>query len=125
MSDRYELSDRAASTIASCILQNLGKVDEEGRLLVIDKSKVRREKRKFEIIYHHKFLIQRYWEYILMNEKITHIIKKKMKTKYIEGRKKDHISLVQYPGGQYMGHLTPESGIRSDIVKSILCHLES
>lgn len=85
MIDRCELSDRAASTIASYILQDLSKVDEGGCLLVINKSKVRREKKKFEIIYQHKFLIQRYWEYILMNEKITHIIKKKIKTKYIEG----------------------------------------
>jgi len=40
-------------------------------------------------------------------------------------KKEEHISLVQEPGGEYMGYLTPKSGTGSKKAKSILCYLES
>ncbi|GBM81935.1 hypothetical protein AVEN_4089-1 [Araneus ventricosus] len=39
-------------------------------------------------------------------------------------RKEEHIRLIREPGGQYVGHVTPASGICSDIAKCNLKYLE-
>ncbi|GBO17713.1 hypothetical protein AVEN_142841-1 [Araneus ventricosus] len=39
-------------------------------------------------------------------------------------RKEEHISVIHEPGGQYIGHITPASGIGSDIAKWSLKYLE-
>ncbi|KAF2896963.1 hypothetical protein ILUMI_09212 [Ignelater luminosus] len=46
ISDRFGVSDRATAAIASSVIQNLGMITEEDMSLVIDKSKIRREKQK-------------------------------------------------------------------------------
>jgi hypothetical protein len=42
---------------------------------------------------------------------------------YRKSNKEKHVSLVQEPGGQYMGRLTLKSGNGSEIAKSIMCYL--
>lgn len=44
---------------------------------------------------------------------------------YRKLKKEEHISLVQEPGGQYMGHLIPKSGKGSEIAKIIMCYLDN
>lgn len=40
-------------------------------------------------------------------------------------KKEEHISLVQEPGGKYLGHLTPPRATGSEIANSIFCYLEN
>ena len=37
--------------------------------------------------------------------------------------KEEHISLIQEPGSNYIGHVSPQSGKASDISSSIISHL--
>ena len=46
VSDRFGVSDRATAAIASSVLHDLGMISEKDSSLVIDKSKIRREKQK-------------------------------------------------------------------------------
>ena len=46
ISNRCEVSKRATAVIALCVLQDAGMINEEDVSLVIDKSKIRREKHK-------------------------------------------------------------------------------
>ena len=46
VSDRFGVSDRATAAIASSVLHDLGMICEKDSSLVIDKSKIRREKQK-------------------------------------------------------------------------------
>lgn len=43
---------------------------------------------------------------------------------YRKLKKEEHISLVEEPGEQYMGHLTPKSETGSEIDKRISCYME-
>ena len=40
LNDRYGKSERAAAAIASCVLQDVGMINEGDMSLVIDKSKI-------------------------------------------------------------------------------------
>lgn len=46
ISDRFGVSDSATAAIASSVLHDLGMISEKDSSLVIDKSKIRREKQK-------------------------------------------------------------------------------
>ena len=44
--DRFSMSDRAGAFIASAVLKNFGIIDGQNKELIIDRSKVRREREK-------------------------------------------------------------------------------
>ncbi|GBN92525.1 hypothetical protein AVEN_90460-1 [Araneus ventricosus] len=46
VSDRFDVSNRATAVIAFSVLYDLGMISEKDTSLVIDKSKIRREKQK-------------------------------------------------------------------------------
>ena len=48
LNDRYGKSERAAAAIASCVLQDVGMINEKDMSLVIDKNQIRREKHKIQ-----------------------------------------------------------------------------
>ena len=48
ISDRHGTSEREIAVIASCVLQDVGMINEGYMSLVIDKSKLRREKHSFQ-----------------------------------------------------------------------------
>ena len=47
MCERYQISDRAAAAIGSATLKDFGVVTEYDASLVIDRSKLRRERQKY------------------------------------------------------------------------------
>ena len=47
MCERYQISDRAAATIGSATLKDYGVVTDYDASLVIDRSKLRRERKKY------------------------------------------------------------------------------
>ncbi|GBL87561.1 hypothetical protein AVEN_165169-1 [Araneus ventricosus] len=101
-------------------------ISEKDKSLVIDKSKIRREKQKT------RQAIGQIMDRLIVTKGIyfdgrkdNTIFQEKIGTKiYRRIRKEEHISVIREPGGQYIGHVTPASGIGSDIAKCILKYLE-
>lgn len=124
--DRHAVSDRAASALASALLDDLGIVTETETKNVIDRSKVRRERiRNREILQE--------CQDIEINGLFFDGRKDKSLTikKGTDGRfrkvtvKEEHISLIEEPGSHYLGHITPASGSSRSIVDSILSYTDS
>ena len=71
MCERYQLSDRAGAAIATSALQDMGIVTNEDKSLVIDPSKLRRERDAEKKFVKKKFLIlNMYLDCTLMAEKM-------------------------------------------------------
>ncbi|GBO28230.1 hypothetical protein AVEN_152670-1 [Araneus ventricosus] len=126
VSDRFDVSNRATAVIASSVLYDLGMISEKDTSLVIDKSKIKREKQKT------RQSIGQIMNRLIVTKGIyfdgrrdNTIFQEKIGTKiYRRIRKEEHISVIREPGGQYVGHVTLASGIGSDIAKCILKYLE-
>lgn len=126
MSDRYGISDRATAAIASSVLQDLGLINEVDLSLVIDKSKIRREKHKVrESLQTKDNSVEIYGVYFDGRKDNTYFQERIDNKMYRRQKKEEHISLVQEPGGKYIGHLTPRGGTGSEIATAIWCFLES
>ncbi|GBM34940.1 hypothetical protein AVEN_41479-1 [Araneus ventricosus] len=126
VSDRFGVSDRAAAVIASSVLHDLGMSSEKDTSLVIDESKIRREKQKT------RQAIGQIMDQLIVTKGIyfdgrkeNTIFQEKVGTKiYRRIRKEEHIIVIPEPGAQCVGHVTPASGTGSDIAKCILKNLE-
>jgi len=122
LSDKTGVSDRAAATLASAMLEGVGLVTEENSDLVIDRHKIRRARKRVRCE--------------LQNEMKVSV---PFKSVYFDGRKDDtrvtlgagsrttmktvkeeHVSLLQEPGSKYIGHVSPATGSAKSITSSIL-----
>ena len=107
--DRFGVSDRCAATLVSATLQDVGLVSEENMTMVVDRSKVRRERSKVRCRLQMKCSSQLCGLYFDgRKDKTRQQIKKGTKF-YSKTVSEEHICLVQEPGSVYMGHLTPQS----------------
>ena len=123
--DRWNLSDRAAGAIASALLTDLGLITPGDSKMIIDPSKVRREREKVR----HK----------LQNE-----IKPKFSGLYFDGRrddtktsieidgkhyprtqKEEHYVLISEPDNHYLGHVAPRNGTSEAITSSIMTYFSN
>ena len=124
--DRYGVSDRAAASLATAVLIDLGIVSKEDQSFVIDKNKVHRERVKLR-----KFLqtnVQKSCESItgiyFDGKRDNTLIKVSKNDKwYGDTTVEDHYVLVAEPGGHYLTHVTTTSGRSTDIATSILTAL--
>ena len=122
--DRYGLSDRATATICTALLCDIGLVNETDQTMIIDKNKIRRERNAFR-----NKLINDSQQPNDTDEPITAI--------YFDGRKdqtlvhledakglkhikEEHYVLVEQPHGEYLTHLTLQSGSAAAISNAIL-----
>lgn len=122
---RTKTSSRNAAILASSLMEDIGQVTTDKIENVIDPSKVRREKRKLSTS--------------LLNQTDANIKDKEIKGLYFDGRqdqtlilekkndtfkrvvkKEEHIVIVEEPGSQYLGHVTPKSGKGDSIQKAII-----
>ncbi|KAK0066937.1 hypothetical protein Bpfe_003672 [Biomphalaria pfeifferi] len=122
--DRYGVSDRAATGIASAVFQDVGILHERDVSKVIDRSKVRRERCK-----------KRGTLCASVSNTITGL--------YFDGRKdstmtlikecdgkfhrklitEEHISIISEPGSIYFGHITPTAGSSKVIAAELIAYL--
>jgi hypothetical protein len=118
--DRYGVSDRAGAAIATSVLQDFGIVTPEDNVSVIDRNKLRRERKR------KRTEINKIPNKLQMQG--LYFDGRKDKTIYTEeiGQKyhrrtivQEHISLVQEPESTYIGHITPTSGSAKGIEKGI------
>ena len=112
--DRTGVSIRNAAIIANAVLQDAGLITSKNTSLVIDKSKICREREKY-----HQTL-----------EDSTHSSDVPLSV-YFDGRKdkngknyrqeirEEHVVLIKEPGGVYLTHVTPKSGTAKDLFTAI------
>ena len=125
--DRTGVSDRAASFIASSVLEDVGSIQKEDFNSVIDRNKIRRARKRVRSEHQ-------------QNDKITLLLQ----GIYFDGRKdktmaqeeidnvkhkrtviEEHVVLVQEPESHYVGHFTSASGSATAITSGIFNFLET
>src|SRR6218665_4038088 len=124
-----QVSDRSAAVLATSVLHDLGLVSPIDRSKVIDRSKIRRERRK-----NHK-------ELQLNGDQFDH---SGIEVIFFDGQKdqtltqvlgvdnkyhrkpltEEHISIVAEQGSSYFSHTTPQSGSSKDITESLVASLK-
>lgn len=125
--DRTGISDRSAAFIVNAALVDLNVISKENVNKVIDRSKIRRERKK------------------VRHDLQSVIASKPLRAIYFDGRKdktlvissttdntshrktitEEHISILSEPDSEYIGHLSIDDGKATTIEKSIVDFLES
>src|SRR6218665_545329 len=124
-----QVSDRSAAVLATSVLHDLGLESPIDRSKVIDRSKIRRERRKNRK------------ELQLNGDQFDHY---GIEGIFFDGRKdqtltqvlgvdnkyhrktltEEHISIVSEPGSSYVSHTTLQSGSSKDITESLVASLK-
>lgn len=119
--DRTGVSPRFAAILANALFQDLGLITAEDISMVIDKSKIARERallnkvhleKKFDN-YAHSAL------YFDGRKKKTLIQEKKGETFHRKEIVQEQIVVLQEPGEKFLGHLTPKSGTGLSVANSL------
>jgi len=122
--DRHGLSDRSAAAIASAVLEDFGLVTADNFSNVIDKSKIRRERKKTrsELCAQQKLKTLRCLSFDGRKDKT--LINIKEGTKYYRRTiTEEHVSLIEEPESRYLGHISPSTGSAIEIKRSIMNYL--
>lgn len=125
--DRTGVSDRAASFIASSLLEDVGSIREDDVSSVIDRNKIRRARKRVRSEHQQDDKITLPLQGIFFDGRKD----KTMTQEEIDNVKhrrtvvEEHIVLVQEPESQYMGHFTPASGSATAITSGIINFLET
>ena len=126
---RWGVSPKAGASIANAALIDAGVVTKEDQMKIIDKSKLKRQMEKYQNE--------------LREKEMKELQEHQPEGIYFDGKKDDTLTLeqdergvykvIQYnmehytlgiePGGQYLGHLEPDSGKAVDIRDSIIQYL--
>ncbi|CAH1114863.1 unnamed protein product [Psylliodes chrysocephalus] len=120
--DRTEVSDRCASFLANADLQNLGVVSRNDPSKLLNRSKLRRERkrRSSEIKKESTRNLEITGLYFDSRKDRTLLTEKKGSTYHKRYVLEEHIVLIAEPGSIYLGHVTPNSGNAKDITSSIM-----
>ena len=117
--DRYQVSDRAAAALATGLLKDLGFVSDSDQRLVVDRYKVKRERRKRQADRKRK----RKEETLGGIKGLGFDGKKDKNTKVLDEievdgkmivkqavKTEEHISFVEEPSGKYLDHVSVDAG---------------
>lgn len=123
--DRTGVSDRSAAFIVNAAMLDLNVIGAENSSSVIDRSKIRRERKKvrkeLNSIGCEKILTALYFD----GRKDKTLV---MTTHENTSRRKtiteEHISMISEPNSEYIGHLSIESGKAANIQKNIVGFME-
>lgn len=123
--DRTGVSIGSAAIIANAVLQDFGIITSSDTSHVIDKSKIVREQRRF-----HESLASANIECSVKKaiffdgRKDTTLFQEKKGTKYFRSEKREeHITILEEPKENYLGHVTPESGSAEALLTAIYSFL--
>lgn len=121
--DRYGISDRAAASLATAVLIDVGFITKDNQSFVVDKSKVHRERlnlrKNLQRDMHQSTnaITSIYFD----GRRDTTLVKVNRNGKwYGDTAVEEHFVIVEEPGGNYLTHVTPSSGRSSDIANSIV-----
>ncbi|KAF8785185.1 hypothetical protein HNY73_010759 [Argiope bruennichi] len=124
IADRIGIIDRAAASIASATLQDLGVITEEDKTYVIGRMKIRRTRstnRRVLIKDNRYPQITENRGLFFDGRKDITIVKEKRSSKlYKKVISEVHVSLIREPNSRFLGHVTPKSGTGKDMADSIM-----
>ena len=124
--DRHGLSDRSAASVASAVLQDFGLLTADDSSNVIDKSKVRRERKKARDQLRSKQQVQFVQCLSFDGRKDKTLVNIKQGSKYHHRIiSEEHITLVLEPEStcRYLGHTSPRNGSAKEIQRGIMNYL--
>ena len=124
--DRYGISDRAAAAIATAVLVDLGLVTEDDHSKVIDKNKIKRERRKARKNFQSNATQNRkdFHAFYFDSRKDDTVKKKKEGDKwYTHTEKEEHFVLVSEPGCEYLAHVAPASSKSKPVADCLIGRL--
>lgn len=116
--DRTGVSDRVAALLSSSILQDLGMITEENDASVIDRSKVRRDrKRKREELQNNISTLTNLYFDGRKDSTLTMI--RKGDRYHRKTSLEEHITVITEPDSSYIFHFTPPTGSARSIVSKL------
>lgn len=124
--DRFGISDRAAAAVVSSVLKDVGIVTDDDRSHVVDKCKIRREKKAIRREFQNQSTEERnllQGLYFDGRKDNTLVIEKVNQKHFRRTIQEEHYSIIQEPRSVYVGHVTPSSGSAQNICNSIISHL--
>ncbi|GBM82003.1 hypothetical protein AVEN_231484-1 [Araneus ventricosus] len=116
--DRFGISDRAGAAIVSAVLQDVGIISENNVLNVVgvDRNKIRRERTKARTTLLSQLVVKDYdygqFGLYFNGRKDRSLLMEDNRRKVII---EEHISLVEEPGSEYIGHVSVNFG-RAQII---------
>lgn len=117
MSDKTGVSDRSVATLASSALEGAGLININDTSQVIDRNKVRRARKRVRSQLTDKARLCKTLKSIYFDGRIDTTKVQATALRYV---KEEHISLVQEPGSNYLGHIVPITGSAKNISSSIM-----
>lgn len=124
-SDRYAISDRAVAEITSGVLQDYGIITPDECREVIDRNKIRRERKKYRSCVqagsaNMTVSVDPFGIYFdgrkdrtLVHENVNGKLHRRVKVE-------EHVSLVLEPGTSFLGHVTTLTGSSANMKESIM-----
>lgn len=125
--DRTGISDRAAAIITSSVLKDLGLITETDGEKVIDRNKVRRERKRSRNALKENQDLEGNKIYAIYFDGRKDRTLVQHKEENISSRKtviEEHIVLVSEPGSKYFGHISVSPGTAKNISESIFNFLQ-
>lgn len=119
LSDKTGVSDRAAATIATVVLQGANVVGEKDEGIIIDRHKIRRARKRVRQELQENLLVEEPLESIYFDGR-KDSTKVKDASGHLQLVTEEHISLIQEPGAHYIGHFTPDTGTSKCIASTIM-----
>src|SRR6218665_3854677 len=124
-----QVSDRSAAVIATSVLHDLGLVSPIDRSKVINRSKIRRERRtnRKELQLNGDQFDHYGIEGIFFHGRKDQILTQVLGVDNKYHRKtltEEHLSIVSEPGSSYFSHTTSQSGSSKDITESLVASLK-
>lgn len=126
-SERYGISDRAAADIASSVLADFGLITPGDKCEVIDRSKLRRERKRLredlftEYSINTKNLRGLYFDSRKDKTLMQELVGCKLHRKTVI---EEHIAMIEEPDSNYLGHIAPVRGSADCMKQGILDFFE-
>jgi len=117
--DRHGVSDRCAASLVTAVLQDVGMVNKNDSSMVIDRSKIRRERKRVRKELQSELPDSVSALYFDGRKDRTRVNVKQGKKYYAKTITEEHVTLVQEPKSVYLGHITPSSGCSKTIANDI------
>jgi hypothetical protein len=118
--DRVGVSDRGAALLSTSLLEDIGLVDNENMSEVIDRSKVRRERKSYRDIITASEPSEITSLYFDGRKDATYVVQKIGDRNHKRKITEEHITVISEPDSKYIGHFTPVSGAAQNIANELL-----
>ena len=123
--ERTGVSNRNAALLVNAAFQDLGIITKEDKSKVVDKSKIHRERTKLRKKLNVEILLSNLSGLYFDSRKDKTLTEEKINSKYYKKQiSEEHITLLQEPESQFLGHFTPYNASAHSLMTGICNYLE-